>query len=1241
MKNKRQFAFCTKRTVFVALFLVGVLISSAVTTFILNASAQFVPVASVEITSSNSNFDDNDPGAWKVTKSAEWTGRGKAKITFTINSIPKYDNAKKHDIILAIDNSGSMGGNKMTQVKTDATDLVDSLLSDSDNKVALITFETTATILSNFTNDKTAMLNLISNISTTGCTNYYDGLVKAQEVLEGYEYQSDRELLLLFLTDGYPNEQTPNEVAQYHLLKKMYPYMTINGIQYEMGDVVLQPIINISDNQFIASMSTLNNVLFEASITPYFYEDFVITDFINDEYWTVAGLEALDASLGEVGLEYDGATPKVVWDLGSYYRSGYTATLTIEVSLRDEFIEQEGNLLPTNTHEIIESVMSEIPDEEIDSPSTPILKDTYDVIYSANAPVGCDLIGIVPETTTHTVYSPVEITNNQLSCSGYDFKGWTIVTEGVERINGDYFRMPGKDVYISAVWARPSISKSMDGAVHTRATATLTNGSKMNRIFKTLAGQVNPSVNTDDYAITAIRRADTLPSEVDIHNSDNILSSEQSELPVYAWFDNDTIYYYTEADDIYMDASSGNIFENMRVLTDISGLAYWNSSRVETMASMFWGTESLTNIDALIYWDTSKCKSFSYMFYGARSLENIDGAINWDVSKVTDMAGMFMNNESLNNIGGAALWDTPSLIRIDYMFYYAKQLSDISGAENWDISNVESLGSLFAGTAITNTNALKKWNTSNVKNMSSSFYATRNLTDLTGLADWETSKVTSLNTTFYSTGITSAAGLEKWKTSNVTNMNGLFNNAQNLSDISALSGWNTSNVTDMGAVFSKTAITNTNALVNWQTANVASMASMFEGAVSLSDISALSGWNTSNVTTIQYIFRKDLLITDLSALAGWNTTSLTNIHSAFSGTGITSTQGLGGWTTSNMTKMSFAFYDAKQLSNIDALANWVTDSVTEMSGVFKNTAITSATAIGGWNTSNVTKMNSLFEGCTQLTDISSLADWDTSNVTTMSYMFNKTDITNISALDEWVTPSVTDISYILAGNGQLSDISVVASWDTSNVTNFANVFYEDESLSNIDALASWDVSSATNIDSILYRTSITNLNALRGWDVSNVTNMYGTFRANYNLTDISALEDWETTSVTSVSWMFADCKSLADISALSSFNTSNVTNMSYTFYGTNSLQDISALASWDTSNVTDLGGLFMSSHITDVTPLAGWNTSKVKSLTYTFYYGRYVPDYSPINTWDTSSVTDFTNTFLGVPDTITLPTWYH
>ena len=1255
-KNKRQFGMYSHRRLFAALFLFLVFGVSEIVSLLLNANAQLVPVASVEITSEHTSFEDSEPGAWKVTKSAEWTALGKARITFEVESVAKYDNSKKLDVVMVIDNSGSMNGDKMTQVQIDSRDLVNTLLADADNNVALVTFESDATICSGFTNDKNLMLHLIDNIRAGGGTNYYAGLLKAEEVLDGYVWQDDRELVLLFLTDGDPNMQTPNEVAEYQTIKAAYPFITINGIQYEMGDTILQPIINISDNQFIASMASLNNVLFEATVIPYVYEDFTITDFINDNYWTIAGLNALEASLGDVGLEYDGATPKITWDMDGIFRSGRTATLTIDVDLKQEYINVEGLLLPTNKGEGVETEMEDTPDENEDTSDTPILKDHYDVIYDANGPVECDVVGIVPETATHSVFSAVEISDNKLTCSGYEFKGWQITTVGVSRINEDYFVMPGKDVRLRAIWSKLSISKSMDGTVNTRAEAELMYGSGLNMKLKKLSGQTNiTSSNTDNSTITAIIKADEIPAYIDTTNSDYLISDSDSKVPIYAWFDEGIIYYYSDAEDIYLNYNSGYAFARLKYLTDISGLAYLNASRVEYASNLFAKDTRLEDISALSQWRTPILVGVSNMFESASSITNIDALADWDMSHVTSFRDMFSRATHLQNINGAANWDTSKVTNMEYMFIYASALNDISGAANWDTSKVTNMKDLFWETKIENLDALANWDTSEVTTMEGAFMYDRSLTDISGIANWNTSKVTSMEDMFGGVQITDVDalatktidGVVRWDVSNVTDMEDMFSSVK-LVNIDALSTWDTGSVKYMGGMFPGALFANVNALSTWDTSEVVDMNSMFYNAPNLADISGLANWDTSKVTDMSDMFGGALL-ENLDALATktvddvvrWDVSSLTNMERMFYGNkNLTDISGLSGWDTSKIENMRYMLYGTK-ITNLNAMTDWNTGSLTNINGAFyKVSTLTNIDGLSNWNTVNLENIGDLFYECTGITSISALAGWNTSSLIDMSGTFYRTKIQDINALTDWDMSHVTTMRRAFDSASRLADISGAANWDTSNVTTMESLF-DNTAVTSTASLSNWVTSNVTNMSELFASSKIQSLDGLATktidgvvrWDTSNVTNMKRIFYNNPDLESISGISTWNTGNVTDMSGFIYNTR-IDDITALANWDTGNVTDMSDMFSYT-LVSDLTAIANWNTSKVTKMSNMFSNLKATNLDALATktvdgvvrWDTSSVTSMYRMFYNTNSIEDISGISNWDTGNVTNMQEMF--------------
>ncbi len=1104
--------------------IIGILIGA---TIVKNVAAGHYTevIKSVELTSQHTNYSNNEPGSWNVTKSAKWIEQGKARITFDVDTIAKVAEDAHTDIVMVLDNSGSMSGDKITQVKHDATELIESVLSDSNNRIGLVSFNSDATKLSNLTNDKASLLSLVNQLEATNNTNYYSGFLKAEEILEGYQKQNNRELIMLFLTDGYPNEQTPNEIPEYQALKAKYPYMTINGIQYEMGDEVLDPIKQISDNQFIANMNSLGNVLFEASIAPYTYENFTLTDYIDDEYWDVDSVDMIEASIGETSLTHDDTTPVVTWTMNNALISGRSARLTIDVTLKNAGAIEEGTFLPTNDHETVQSSLPDTLDENITSELTPVLKSSYEVTYEPNLPSGCSSYeGTLPATQNYLPMTIVQKSSSILTCDGYNFAGWDVAEGDPKPINDDYFKIISDDVVLRAIWSNVSISKSMDGEVKEEVVAILNTGQNINAALKKLSGQTSANNFTANTTIAAVKPSSTMSSEQQA--SASIISSSNSPVPIYAWFDNTdgTIYIYSEADKIKAGTSLRYLFYNFKSLNDISALVSWDTSSVTNMSYMFGDASSLTNIDALSAWDTSKVTTMNYMFGNAKALTNIDGATSWNTSKVTDMSYMFENASNLTNIDGAADWDTSKVTNMRYMFDSTK-ITNIDTLSNWDTSSVTDMGDMFGSTKITNIDALTDWDTSSVTNMSGMFSGASSLTNIDGVAGWDTSSVTTMSSMFYG--------------------------ASSLTNIDGVAGWDTSSVTTMSSMFYNTKITNIDALSDWDTSSVTNMNNMFSGASSLTNIDGASDWGTSSVTNMSYMF--------------YGASDLTNIDGATN------------WDTSSITNMSGMFYGASSLVNIDALTDWDTSSVNYMSSMFQGASnLTNIDGASGWDTSSVTYMNYMFNSASSLTNIDGASGWNTSKVANMSYMFQgASSLTNIDGASDWNTSKVTNMSYMFSGASSLANIDGASGWDTSSVTYMGSMFQGTSGLTNIDGATNWDTSSVTTMQQMFFgASSLTNIDGASNWNTSSVTTMQQMFRGASSLANIDGATNWDTPSVTNMSYMFDGASSLANIDGASGWDTSGVTNMTSMFNGCFRITSLDPIFDWDVSSLTSKTYMF-------------------------------------------------------------------
>ena len=439
-----------KKYVISSIVLIGLLI-----VFISYSFAALTPTPSITVPSTTLSYAGSEEGAWQYTKSAYWLSKNKARINIKVDTIKKK-RADYTDVILVLDTSGSMLGTKLTQVQNDVNELINDTIPKG-NKIALITFNDSATVVNDFTNDTTLLQESINNLTVSGETNYYQALIKVDDVLSTYNKESNRDCVVLFLTDGLPTIDTPNEVSQYKYLKSKYNYLDISGIQYELGDTVLTGIKNITDTQYLANKENLNEFLYKASLTTATYDEFTLTDYVDTNYFNLNNVTDINTTFGKTNIQSN----KVIWNL-SGLKSGTDATLTIDINFNNNLIGV-GGIYPTHTKTDITCKIGNISTTESTTKTT-ILKDKYTVIYEGNTPAGC-VVSNVPGTSNYFVFDTVQKENTIPVCAGYQFQGWKIVTAGVKEVNEDTFIMPDKNVTLRATWKKLSITKSMDGTV--------------------------------------------------------------------------------------------------------------------------------------------------------------------------------------------------------------------------------------------------------------------------------------------------------------------------------------------------------------------------------------------------------------------------------------------------------------------------------------------------------------------------------------------------------------------------------------------------------------------------------------------------------------------------------------------------------------------------------------------------------------------------------------------------------
>lgn len=387
----------------------------------------------------------------------------------------------------------------------------------------------------------------------------------------------------------------------------------------------------------------------------------------------------------------------------------------------------------------------------------------------------------------------------------------------------------------------------------------------------------------------------------------NIENGNTSDYEVKIWFvpSENTVYYWTEADEITLSKDSSFMFDRMSKLQTID-LSGFDTSEAEDMSRMFAASPELKTLD-LSGFNTSKVKNMTYMFYDAGQIETLDLSA-FDTSSVTTMYGLFNGMRALKNLNISSFntqnvtemqemfqynssltsldlshFDTRKVINMEWMF---KEMSNVVSLDlsSFDTSKVTDMYGMFQSAAkLTNLN-VSSFNTSNVINMGMMFSGLQELTSL-DVRNFNTENVTNMMYMFYKMNKIIDLDLSSFNTQNVTDMSGMFAYVTNLKSLN-LANFNTRKVTNMYSMFSSMTSLTTLDLSSFDTSNVINMDGMFYHANSLTSLD-LSNFDTSNVANMQSMFELGDEDTDKDKLAviyvnnDFNTMKVTNFSNMF------------------------------------------------------------------------------------------------------------------------------------------------------------------------------------------------------------------------------------------------------------------------------------------------------------------------------------------------------------------------
>lgn len=451
--------------------------------------------------------DDNDEGEWHIKKSADWIAKNKVRLTFNVDTKPALSiNQKK--IFLSVDASNNMTGDRFLKLKSNIMRFKNQLLNDNsygNNKYWFITAysnDNLSTFSLDIENKKTSYYGKRCDNSTSvmpcydlNLQNLYDVMPdgdidynKLYNFIPNSLYSGDNfNLQDIYNFDYYPiiiigsyskypadidaiNEDVIKvSTDSYEILNTYY-----NVIQYDMGDELLDEINMLPGNHWVANKDNLYDVLMQIVNSSNKYLEFNVTDYIDNEYFTLDSVNDINVSDGSVDVDTENDLQKIIWNLGNDFLMGSSATMTVDIDLNNEYNNSD-ILLTTNKMEKVDYQGRQEYDFDLDllytpqfsfeSEDTPVLKNYYTVSFDLNLPSGCSINSINSEK--YKPFYKVDLSSKNLECSGYEFKGWSFSNDDDLNVENDNtFIMPSYDVTAIATWSKVEITKSLDGQIY-------------------------------------------------------------------------------------------------------------------------------------------------------------------------------------------------------------------------------------------------------------------------------------------------------------------------------------------------------------------------------------------------------------------------------------------------------------------------------------------------------------------------------------------------------------------------------------------------------------------------------------------------------------------------------------------------------------------------------------------------------------------------------------------------------
>ncbi|MCL2406981.1 MAG: BspA family leucine-rich repeat surface protein, partial [Defluviitaleaceae bacterium] len=772
------------------------------------------------------------------------------------------------------------------------------------------------------------------------------------------------------------------------------------------------------------------------------------------------------------------------------------------------------------------------------------------------------------------------------------------------------------------------------------------------------------------------------------------------------------------ATDISFDAIFGDVNTLAMIPTDhfhfddmvALGFTFMETPIMPGAVLMF--TNALTNIYGIAAWDTSEVLSMSGAFAGT-SLNSLDLS-NWDTGLVTNMSMMFTYAGQLTTVGDIYAWDVSGVYDMHLMFYASALTElDLSG---WDVRNVNNMLMMFAAMSDLEYLNLSGWDTSGTVDTSGMLQGANALATLVLGEDtylegvslrggyWRQIAGTSVGTVLssedllYNEGVPiTNPGTWAWQATNeppeqpiqtgtIGNRPGAapwrlyadgtlyilsgeiqtggfgFNRGVGRCPsggtlLAAVNPWHNLPTT---YTFNRIVITGP-LTVNSATNDGMTLVAMFAdlpssvmrisglehidlyGVINIMEmfggfrgthLDGIGAWDVSTVQIMASMFA-DTAVTSLD-ISGWDVSSVTNMESMFVVANVTGLD-LSGWDVSNVTSMINMFLGTNALTTLN-VSTWDLSSVTNMQSMFNNTNALAVLDISGWDTRTVSNMSAMFIGMNALRTIV-LGPY-----TVLQPNAGLPAVSNtVPFLGNWIkaggpgaTPALgaTRTSAGTAGIGLMSASPNPGTWvwnDGSPIPLITGTvgpggapwrLYDDGTLRIAEGEFRWNNNAPVG--------GVNN----RGISL-NVSPWYE-FRA--DITSIVIEGDITVTArvggvgtgAVTLQYLFANLHNVTNITGLERIiNISNVEVMASVFNSAIGLTSLD-LSGWDTSSATHMNGMFWGASGLTSLNISGWDTSSVTRMNGMFGNTSGLTSLD-LSGWDTSNVTDMFMMFESPP----------